>query len=426
MFLLLRPRLRVAVVGAVVGLVAGCGTAEAPTAPTAPTALATAPAPSAAPDYAATLQPKLEQLVRDMSVTGAVVLVRTPDRGNWTTTIGTGTYRGNDPVRVDDHIRVGSNTKTWTGTVILQLVGEGRLRLSDPVATYRPDVPNGANITIEQLLNMRSGLYNYTESLELNQALDTQPGRVWAPEELVQLGLSRPPYFPPGTGFHYSNTNTVLLGLIAEQVTGRPLREEFRTRVFDPLGLTGTEFPEITSAAIPDPHPQGYTYAINAETIDSTVLAPEVQAAARAGTLAPKDVTSVNPSWGWSAGAGISTAEDLARYVEALVGGQLLPPAIQRQRLDSVVPIDPSNPQSAAYGLALARFGSLYGHSGELPGFNSFMGHDPDRKITVVTWASLAPAPDGRGPAVELAKAVIGELYAGQLPQQPPDQDGAG
>jgi D-alanyl-D-alanine carboxypeptidase len=402
--LLVLPRLRVAVIGAAVAFVASCGTAAAPTAPAA------APAP---PDYAATLQPTLEQLTQDMSVTGAVVLVHTPDRGSWTTTIGSRTYRGNDPVQADDHVRVGSNTKTWTGTVVLQLVGEGRLGFTDPVSTYRPDVPNGANITIEQLLNMRSGLYNYTESLELNQALDTQPDRVWTPEELLRLGLSQPPYFPPGTGYHYSNTNTVLLGLIAEQVTGRPLREEFRARIFEPLGLTGSEFPEITSTAIADPHPLGYTYGTNVETMDSLVLPPEVQAAAKAGTLAPMDVTSVNPSWAWSAGAGISTAEDLARYVEALVGGQLLPPAIQRQRLDSTVPIDPANPQSAAYGLALARFGPLYGHSGELPGFNSFIGHDPDRKITVVTWTSLAPAPDGRGPAVELAKAVIGELYAG-------------
>jgi D-alanyl-D-alanine carboxypeptidase len=409
--LLLVPRLQVAVIGAAVGLVAGCGTAAAPPAPTAPTS---AVATAAAPDYAAALQPKLEQMVRDMSVTGAVVLVRTPDRGNWTTTIGTGTYRGNDPVRLDDHVRVGSNTKTWTGTVILQLIGEGKLRLTDPVATYRPDVPNGANITIEQLLNMRSGLYNYSESLELNQALDTQPARVWTPEELVRLGLSQPPYFPPGTGYHYSNTNTVLLGLIAEKITGRPLRDEFRARIFEPLGLTGTEFPEITSTAIPDPHPQGYTYGTNVETIDSLVLPPEVQASATAGTLAPMDVTSVNPSWAWSAGAGISTAEDVARYVEALVGGQLLPPALQKQRLDSVVPVDPGNPQSAAYGLAIARFGSLYGHTGELPGFNSFMGHDPDKKITVVTWTSLAPAPDGRGPAVELAREVISELYAGR------------
>ena len=401
----LRPRLRAAVLVAAVAFLAGCGSAQAPTAPTA------TPSPSAVPDYAAALQPQLEQLVRDMSVTGAVVLVRTPDRGDWTTTIGTGTYRGNDPVQVADHVRIGSNTKTWTGTVILQLVGEGRLRLTDPVATYRPDVPNGANITIEQLLNMRSGLYNYTESLELNQALDNDPGRAWTPEELVQLGLSRPPYFPPGTDYHYSNTNTVLLGLIAEKVTGHPLREEFRTRIVEPLGLTGTEFPDTTSTAIADPHPQGYTYGTNVETIDSLVLPPEVQAAAKAGTLAPMDVTSVNPSWAWSAGAGISTAQDMARYVEALAGGELLPPEIQRQRLASVVPIDPGNPQSAAYGLALARFGSLYGHTGELPGFNSFMGHDPDKKITVVTWTSLAPAPDGRGPAVELAKAVIGELY---------------
>jgi D-alanyl-D-alanine carboxypeptidase len=391
---------------------AGCGAPplEAPsTAPPVPPGTYV----SAEPDYATELRPVLEQLARDLPVTGAVVLVRTPDRGDWTTAIGTRTYQGTDPVQAGDHIRIGSNTKTWTGTVVLQLVGEGKLRLEDPVSLYRPDVPNGANITIAQLLDMRSGLYNYTESLELNQALDTDPGRVWEPEELVRLGLSQPPYFPPGTGWHYSNTNTVLLGLIVEQLTGHPLAEEFETRIFEPLGLTGTEFPEITSAEIPEPHPQGYVWGNNVETIESLVLPPDVQAAAKAGTLPPNDVTSVNPSWAWSAGAGISTAADLARYVEALGGGGLLPPELQKQRLESVVPINPGDAQGAAYGLALARFGSLYGHTGELPGYNSFMGYDPERKITVVTWASLAPAPDGRAPAVEMAKAVIGELYGG-------------
>ncbi|HEX2298457.1 MAG TPA: D-alanyl-D-alanine carboxypeptidase, partial [Pseudonocardiaceae bacterium] len=101
-----------------------------------------------------------------------------------------------------------------------------------------------------------------------------------------------------------------------------------------------------------------------------------------------------------------------ADYVEELVDGCLLSPQLQRQRIASVQPLDPDDPASPGYGLGLARFGPVYGHSGELPGTNSFMGHDPVRDITVVTWASTAPAPNGDGPAVELAKAVIGELYA--------------
>jgi D-alanyl-D-alanine carboxypeptidase len=94
-----------------------------------------------------------------------------------------------------------------------------------------------------------------------------------------------------------------------------------------------------------------------------------------------------------------------------LVGGGLLSPTMQKARLDSVLPIDPANPQSPGYGLALARFGPFYGHTGELPGFNTFAGHDPEQKITVVVWTSLAPSPDGRDPAVEMARTIIGELY---------------
>ncbi|MHA6782542.1 serine hydrolase domain-containing protein [Pseudonocardia saturnea] len=379
----------------------GCGASAS-----APAAATTAPA------YAAALQPRLEALAQEMLVTGAVVLVRSPELGDWTTTIGTRTYRGDDPVQLGDHVRVGSNTKTWTGTVVLQLVDEGLIGLDDPIATYRPEVPGGADITIAQLLGMRSGLFNYTAALELNEALDNDPTRAHAPEELLAMAFREPPLYPPGEGYNYSNTNTVLLGLVIEQVTGHPVAEEFRTRLFEPLGMDATTFPDRDSTAVADPHPQGYTYGGNVETIDSLVLPDDVQARANDGTLAPTDVTGLNPSWAWTAGAGISTAEDLADYAEALVGGGLLGPELQQQRLDSVQPIDPGDPASPGYGLALARFGALYGHTGELPGFNSFMGHDPERDITVITWTSLAPAVDGRGPAVELAKAVIGALYA--------------
>jgi D-alanyl-D-alanine carboxypeptidase len=379
----------------------------------AATACAEQAAPPAAaptvPAYGATLQPELEQLAQDLLVTGAVAQVRSAELGDWTTTIGTQAFRGGDPVQVDDHIRIGSVTKAWTGTVVLQLVDEGALRLDDPVATYRPDVPNGQNITIEQLLTMRSGLGNYSTSYELNRTLDTAPDTVFSPEELLAIGLAEPPKFPPGEGFFYSNTNFVLLGRIIEQITGNPLETEFDSRILTPLGMTESSFP-TTSNVLPDPHPDGYTYGTNVETKDTNVLPPQTQAAARAGTLTPMDVTYVNPSWAWSAGAGISTTDDLATFIQALVGGGLLSDAMQKTRLDSIQPIDPTDPQGAGYGLALARFGQFYGHTGELPGFNTFAGYDPEREIAVVVWASLAPSPDGRDPAVELARKIIGGL----------------
>jgi D-alanyl-D-alanine carboxypeptidase len=259
---------------------------------------------------------------------------------------------------------------------------------------------------------MRSGLYNYTQALELNQAMDSDPGRVYSPDELLAMAFKRPPLFPPGQGFNYSNTNFVLLGLVIEKLTGTSAAEQFRRRIFAPLGMAGSSLPAASDASIPDPHPDGYTYGGNVETIDSLVLPPDVQAQAKAGTRAPMDVTKANPSWAWTAGSGISTASDLATFVRAVAGGGLLSPAMQKQRLDSIQPTVPGDPSSPGYGLALAKFGPLYGHTGEMPGFNSFMGYDPDRKVTVVVWSAMAPAVDGRDPAVEMAKAVIAKLYA--------------
>lgn len=401
-------------------LAAGCASAtpDAPVTPgPSPAAGAAAapppgtPGPSGEPAYAAELRPQLEALAREMLVTGSVVTVRTP-QGDWTMTYGTRTYGAADPVSPADHVRVGSNTKPMTGTVILQLVAEGRLGLDDPIGRYRPEVPGGAAITIRQLLEMRSGLYNYTEALELNQAQDADPGRVYRPEELLAMAFARPPLYAPGQGFNYSNTNLVLLGLVIEQLTGRSASEEFHSRLFAPLGMTGSSLPVPTDAAIPAPFAHGYTYGTNVGTIESSVLPEDVQARARSGQLAPTDVTGDNPSWGWTAGSAISTADGLVRFVRALVGGGLLPPELQAQRLASVRPVDPADPASAGYGMALARFGPLYGHTGELPGYNSFMGYDPARDVTVVVWATNAPGVDGRAPATELAKVIIQQLYA--------------
>ncbi|MFJ6454775.1 serine hydrolase domain-containing protein [Paenarthrobacter sp. NPDC091669] len=362
------------------------------------------------PFDAATLRAEFERTAKELLVPGAMVLLQTPG-GSLTASYGTGTRGADRAVSAEDHIRVGSVTKTWTTTVVLQLVQEGKLALEDPVSKYRPDVPNGDAITVEQMLTMRSGLFNYTETLELNTAMDQDPQKVWQPEELLALAFAHPPYFAPGQGFHYSNTNTVLLGLISEKVEGKTLPTLFKERIFEPLGLKGTVFPELSSSAIPEPHPHGYFYGDNVLTMTNPALPDQMQKEAMAGDLAPNDVTDGNPSWAWAAGSGISTAADLKILGEALVNGKLLKPELQQKRLDSVTPTNPDNPGGASYGLGIAKFGNLYGHTGELPGFNTFMGNDPVNSVTLVVWTNLAPAADGRDPATTIARTLIGKVY---------------
>ena len=359
------------------------------------------------PGYAARLEGDLQTIVDDMRVPSAVVLIRSGRKGDWSTVYGSRRLDGAEAVTADDHFRVGSNTKTMTGTVVLQLVQEGEIRLEDPISKYRPDVPKGQDITIAMLLGMRSGLYNYSADQALNARLDDDPGHVWHPDELLAIAFAHPASFDPGEAFEYSNTNTVLLGLLIEQRTQASLQEAFQQRIFDPLDLAHTVFPAPDDASIASPHPRGYMFGTNVSTLGHAALPAAEQAAAAAGTLRPNDVTDDNPSWAWSAGAAISTAKDLARYAEALVDGELLGPELQQARLASIKPTG-SDPDGAGYGLAMAKFG----HDGQLPGFNSFMARDPDARNTVIVLTSLFAGANGEQPANVMAKAIIGALYA--------------
>jgi D-alanyl-D-alanine carboxypeptidase len=203
----------------------------------------------------------------------------------------------------------------------------------------------------------------------------------------------------------------VLLGLIAEQIDRKPLEQVFRDRIFAPLGLSRTLLPARDDNRLPEPRASGYMFTDNVITLATNAIPPDLQFDAKAGRLLPNEQTAVNPSWGWAAGAGISTARELADYVEALTDGRLLGPELQKVRMDSPAPTDPDNPQSARYGLGIAAFGPFYGHTGELPGYNSFMGRDPAAAVTLIVWANLAPAADGRDPATTIARALIGQIY---------------
>jgi D-alanyl-D-alanine carboxypeptidase len=254
---------------------------------------------------------------------------------------------------------------------------------------------------------MTSGLYNYSEDKEFNETLDEEPDKVWTPEEVIEIGFQNDPYFAPGEGFHYSNTNTVLLGLIVEQLTGRPLEQEFQERLFEPLGLTHTLLPERSSAVIPDPYSHGYMYQTNVESLNTSVLQGEEAEQANQSAGTPNDVTNDNPSWAWAAGSGISTLQDLRIWVKALATGEFLSPETQKERLRYV---SPAPAPEANYGLAIADFAGFLGHDGQIPGYNSFMGYNPQTGATIIVLTNLYTAPDGNAPATEIAKLIIKEL----------------
>ena len=400
------------------GALAACGGPEQAPAGGGSSGSAQTSAAPTEPGYAAAVRQKVSATMAANVIPGAVVRISSPTQGEWTAAFGTGTIDRDDPLTAADHFRIGSITKTMTSTVILQLVQEGKLALTDPIGKFRPGVPNGDRITIADLSEMRSGLYSYTFDPGFNQTLDSDPAKAWTPDELLAIAFAHPPNAEPGTTFEYSNTNIVLLGLVIEQLTGEPLERAFADRIFTPLGMTQTSLPVRTDTAIPSPYAHGYSFGTNVSTMQSYALPPSQQSAALAGTLKPRDETNANPSWAWAAGGAISTVSDLFTYVQALVGGRLLNPATQKVRMDSIRPPDPAHPDAGGYGLGIAKFGPLIGHDGQIPGYMTFAAQDPATGLTITIATNLATVPSGEGSALTLVKAILPIFYPGL--QQPP------
>jgi D-alanyl-D-alanine carboxypeptidase len=276
---------------------------------------------------------------------------------------GVGDLSTGAPVPVDGYIRVGSNTKTFTAVVVLQLVGEGLIGLDEPVETYLPgllrgDGIDGNNITVRQLLQHTSGLPNYTDIFR--DGLLPFQHRYMQPVHLADIALERPAEFVPGERWGYSNTNYVVAGLLIEGVTGRPVIEEITERTIEPLGLRHTYFPNVGDEGIRRPHPHGY------HTDDP------------AGPLV--DVTISDPSFGWAAGQLISTPSDLARFFTALLDGRLLEPELLAEMQATVAAPDLAEiVPGTRYGLGLTSTpltcgGLAWGHGGDIPGYHTSNG----------------------------------------------------
>lgn len=248
--------------------------------------------------------------------------------------------------------------------------------------------------------------------------MDADPQKPWTPREVLAIAFRHPPQFAPDSAYEYSNTNYALLGLIAEKAGGQPLARQFRDRLFGPVGLTNTNLPAADDTTMPTPYSHGYMYGGSLYALADDPYPADMQAAARAGTLQPIDYTTQNSSYATAAGGVVSTADDLAEWMKALVTGQIFDADHHRQWTASLRPEDPAaaDGQQYGYGISYQRFGpnaAMFYHGGELPGFNSFMGYDPDNDVTLVIWTNLTMSPDGRTTAQAMLAPLLDHIYAG-------------
>ncbi|WP_329439374.1 beta-lactamase family protein [Streptomyces sp. NBC_01426] len=367
---------------------------------------AATPSPSAGdafvaltPAVKAKLDAAIEKTLRETKVPGAIVGLWAPGKGSYVKTFGVADKATGAPMKSDLNFRIGSETKTFTVTALLQLVDQGKIGLDDAIGTYIAGVPNGDKITLRELAGMRSGLFNYSEDAGFDKALLTNPNRVFTPKELLAYSFKHPVSFAPNATFEYSNTNLILLGLVVEKITGRPLREVINQDVLVPANLGGTLFP--TGGEYPDPHPQGYTnQSLSGKIVNST---------------------DWDPSWAWAAGAMISNLQDLRSWAKTVATGTLLKPETQAQRLKTqpigVIP-------GASYGLGIFDVQGWIGHNGSIPGYETLTVYLPEADATMVIELNTDVTVDGQEPSTLFGEAVTSivspdHVYPGHKPTDP-------
>ena len=296
-------------------------------------------------------------------------------RGSWERAYGNAT-RGGPPARTGDHLRIGSITKTFTATVVLELVAEGKLSLEGTVGGVDPDLaaefPPLARVTIAQLLAMRSGIPDYLNVPDgtIKDVFET-PNRVWSPAELIAEALGEKTEKPGTPG--YSTTNYIVLQSIAEAVTGDRLESLIAERIARPLGLRDTALPAPTDARLPAPGSSGYAGEVGAREFRAFGAK-----AAKPGT----DVSSWSPSWLQGGGGMYSTLHDLGVWAASGVGNALLPRGLAARRFATrPTPV-------GDYGLGVQRRGDLYGHTGQTLGAETYALNDPKTGVTFVVAAN--------------------------------------
>lgn len=336
--------------------------------------------------------------LRDAGVTGVSVRLTTPE-GARSVRSGVGDLRTGRPVPASGFIRIGSTTKTFVATVVLQLVGEGRLALTDTVDTWLPGVirgegNDGRHITVRQLLQHTSGLPDYTADVVPDLSARGYREHRWTTytsEQRVAFAMNHAPSFEPGTSWEYSNTNYVVLGMLIEAVTGNTWEEEVQARIVDPLRLRDTITPG-NWPFLPRPHARNYQqFEPGGQMTDATI--------------------AYLPFDGDADGALISTAADTNTFFTALVRGDLLGPAEQAEMQQTVpVPDDHGDPPGSRDGLGLrwtplSCGGGYWGHSGSGFGYIVWGAATSDGRASITV--SLHSRPRDEATAIGQVQGAV-------------------
>ncbi|GGS14659.1 D-alanyl-D-alanine carboxypeptidase [Streptomyces humidus] len=350
------------------------------------------------PGHPSTLLDVLDAAVRQGSP-GALAQSRTGHRVR-DAAVGVADIRTGERPRAPMRFRIGSVTKTFVATAVLQLVAEHRLRLDDTVADVLPGVVDrngndGSAITIRMLLNDTSGLYEYTQDPRVEQIAVQDPKHCFTLRELVRFATDHPPAFAPGTSWEYSNTNYSLLAMVVEKITGQTYGARITRRILRPLGLAATSFPGC-SPLLPFPRLHGYTKPDPADP-----AGPEI-----------KDATDYNPSFAAGNGDMISTVGDLDRFDSALLRGGLLPARLLREML-TPTPGSFPNTDTLRYGLGvvIARTPcgvTVYGNAGSIQGYETWMSGTRDGRHTM----SFVLNNDWLDPTDTIEQAITAEFCA--------------
>ena len=296
------------------------------------------------------------------------------------------------PVR-GTHTRIGSVTKTFTATIVMQLVREGKLKLSDTIDRWFPGMAGAGRITIRDLGDMSSGINSYSIDGSIVDRYLTLPRTTWNPWTLIDAGIAAPRKFPTGDGFFYSNTNFLMLGKIIEQITGKPIRQVMKRRIFKPLGMNSTSYP--AGLALPRPFWRGITN----QAVTGTPI---------------RDATNWSPTFLSSAGQIVSTINDLGTYTKALGTGSLIGPKMQRLRLKPN-PASISGTRSYRFGVGVDN--GWISHSGEIPGYNTQVAYLPRKQAAIVTMVNTDISnADGAAPAPSIFVALAEVIAPANVP----------
>ena len=360
-------------------------------------AVALAPAAGAAnlngftPEQAAEVDAEIQGVMSTQNVPGVNVGVYAPGGKLYENSYGVADIQTNEPMDPADTVRIASISKTFTAVAVLRLIDKKKLRLTDKLNKYVKGVPNGDQINIRKLLGMTGGIYDFTRDDQFNTAFSANPLLPgWQPGDVLEILDVHPPDFAPGEMVSYSDSNYILLGMIIEKVTGKPVGKVI-DRLARDAGLDRTEFP--LDADLPAPFAHGY-YAGD----DGT------------GTL--QDYSAVNPDVAWTAGNMLSTLADLKRWDKLLATGKLLSDRLFA-RQTQFRPIANAGGPSIGYGLGMFKLADWIGHNGAIYGFNTAMFYLPGQNARIVISANKST--NFSSETIDMFFGIAGKLFPGSV-----------